>query len=374
MTPALNGEREGARPLRNLLAESSKLLDLAAGSLGLEVLELVGLLGEGVLDLTGSLDSLRDVSGNALKLLLTETTAGHGGGTNADTVRGQGTLVTRDGVLVAGNVDLLENGLDTGAVELVFAEVEEDHVGVGAVGNELVAEGLERFLELFGVGNNLLLVSLEVRSGSLLEGNGKSGDAVVVRTTLVTREDGEVDGTLEVVESLLALGIDGANTLAEEDHGTTGTTEGLVGSGGDDIGVLEGGGDDLSGNETRNVSHVDNKVGTNGVGNLAHALVIDETAVSRGSGNEDLGAEQLGVLLELVVVDDASLDVDTVGHGLEVGGDSRDPVHYLVRINRETKREEHLEEQHTCEQGSGNHGTSDHREGGQDPSDGRERA
>lgn len=326
VTPALNGEREGARPLRDLLAESSELLNLATGSLGLEVLELVGLLGKRVLNLTGSLDSLRDVSGNALELLLAETTAGHGGGTNTDTVRGQGALVTRDGVLVAGNVDLLENGLDTGTVELVFAEVEENHVGVGAVRNELVAEGLERILELLGVGNNLLLVSLEVRSGSLLEGNSKSGDAVVVRTTLVTREDGEVDGTLEVVESLLALGIDGANTLAEEDHGTTGTTEGLVGSGGDDIGVLEGGGDDLSGNETRNVSHVDNKVGTNRVGNLAHALVVDETAVSRSSGNEDLGAEELGVLLELVVVDDASLDVDTVGHGLEVGGDSRDPV------------------------------------------------
>lgn len=325
-TPALNGEREGRGPVGNLLAELVDAGHLARGNLGLEVLELVGLLGESSLDLLAQLDGLVNVLGDALKLLSAETTAGHGRGTDADTVGGQGALVAGDGVLVAGNVDLLKDGLDTGAVEAVLAEVEEDHVAVRAVGDEGVVESLEGVLESLGVGDDLLLVGLELGGLGLLEGNGESSDGVVVGATLMAGEDGEVDLVLEVVEGLLAgLGVDGADALAEEDHGTTGATERLVGGGGDNVGVLEGGGDDLGGDETRDVGHVDDEVGTDEVGNLAHALVVNETAVGRGTGDEDLGAVEDGVLLEHVIVNDAGLEVDAVGEGLEVGRDGRDP-------------------------------------------------
>src|SRR6185369_6869610 len=138
-----------------------------------------------------------------------------------------------------------------------------------------------------------------------LEGNSQSSDGVVVGATLVAREDGEVDGALKVVESLsTSLGVDGADTLAEEDHGTTGATERLVSSGGDNVGVLEGSGDDLSGNETRDVSHINNEVSTDRVSDLAHALVVNETAVGRGTSNKDLRAVKLSVLLEGVIVND----------------------------------------------------------------------
>lgn len=324
--PALNGEREARAPSGDLLLECVDLLNLAAGNSGLEVLELVGLLGKAGLDLLADLDGLINVLANTLEVLLAETTAGHGRGTNADTARSKGALVAGDGVLVASNVDLLKNGLNTGTVEAVLAEVEEDHVAVSAVGDELVAEGLEGVLNSLSVGDNLLLVSLEFGGGSLLQGDSQSSDGVVVGTTLVTREDGEVDRALKVVEGLLAsLSIDGTNTLAEEDHGTTRTTERLVGSGGNNVGILEGSRDDLGGNETGDVGHVDNKVSTNGVGDLTHAGVVDQTAVGRGTGNEDLGAVENGVLLEGIIVNDASLEVDAVGHGLEVGRDSRDP-------------------------------------------------
>lgn len=208
-TPALNGEGEAAGPGGDLLAELVDLLDLTTRNLGLEVLKLVVRLGQAALDLLADLDSLVDVDSDALEVGIAEATAGHGGSTNADTAGGEGTLVAGDGVLVAGNVDLLKDSLNTGAVEAVLAEVEEDHVAVGAVGDELVAELLELVLKGLGVGDNLLLVGLEVRGLSLLQGDGQSSDGVVVRTTLVTREDGEVDGALKVVEGLLAgLGVD----------------------------------------------------------------------------------------------------------------------------------------------------------------------
>ena len=51
---------------------------------------------------------------------------------------------------------------------------------------------------------------------------------MLVGSTLQSREDGLIDTMLEV-----------AVVFAEEDKTSTGTTEGLVGSGGDDIGILE---------------------------------------------------------------------------------------------------------------------------------------
>lgn len=326
ISPALNGEGEGVAPGSNLLLELVDTGNIAGGDLGLEVLLLVSLLGKGSLDLLAELDSLIDEDGDLLEVGLAKATGGHSGGTNTETAGGEGALVAGNGVLVAGNVDLLKEELNTGTINADGAKVDKNHVRVSAVRDELVAELLELLLESLGVGNDLLLVLLELGRGSLLEGNGKGGDGVVVGATLVTREDGEVDLVLKIVEGLLAgLGVNGANTAAEEDHGATGATERLVSGGGDDIGVEEGRGDNLGGNEAGNVSHIDDKVSANGVGNLAHALVVNQTAVGRGTGDEDLGTEELGVLLEGIVVNEASVNVDAVGHGLEVGGDSRDP-------------------------------------------------
>lgn len=326
-TPALNGKGEGAGPGSDLLAELVDAGNLAAGDPGLEILEPVGLLGKRSLDVLADLDALINVLGNTLKVLLAEATAAHGRGTNTDTARGKSALVSRNGVLVASNVDLLKDSLNTSTIQAVLAEIDKNHVAVSAVRNHLVTKSLEGVLKSLGVGNDLLLVSLELGSGGLLEGNSQGSDGVVVRSTLVAREDGEVDGVLKVIEGLLAsLGINRADTLAEEDHGTSGATERLVGGGCDDISVLERSRDDLSSDETRDVSHVNNKVGANRVSNLAHALVVNQTAVGRGTGDEDLGAVENGVLGEHVVIDDASLKVNSVRHGLKVGRDSGDPV------------------------------------------------
>lgn len=292
----LNWKRESAGPSSNLLTQAQNLRNRLAGSLGLEILELVSLLGQTSLDALADLDGLVNVSDNTLEVLLSETAGGHGGRTNTDTTGAESRFVTRHGVLVARNVDLFQDGFDAGTVNAVGAQVDEDHVAVGAVGDELVSVFLEGDLESLCVLDGLFLVLTEFGRGGLLERNGQSGDGVVVRTTLVTREDGEVDGTFEIVEDLLAgLGVGAAHTLAEEDHGTTGSAEGFVGGGGDDVGVLKGRRNDAGSNQTRNVSHVDNQVSANGVGNLAHASIVDQAAVGGGTSNEDLGAVQLGV-------------------------------------------------------------------------------
>jgi len=94
----------------------------------------------------------------------------------------------------------------------------------------------------------------------------------------------EVDWPLKIVHDLLAL-LDLSNTLAEKDHGTSGPTEGLVGSGGNDIGMLEWTRNDLGGDQSGDMSHINNQVGTNRVSDLPHAAVVNVTAVSRCTGD-----------------------------------------------------------------------------------------
>ena len=301
--------------------------------------------------------------GDLLEILLAQTTAGHGRGTDTDTARGKRGLVTGDRVLVAGDVDLLEDGLDASTIQALGSEVQQDHVAVSAVGNELVADGLEFGLESLCVFDDLLLVLPELGAVGLFEGDRKSGDGVVVRATLVTGEDGEVDGAFKVIHDVLAgLGVGVADTLAEEDHGTTGATERLVGGGGHDIGVLERRRDHTGSNQSGDVSHIDDKVSTDLVGDLAHTRIVNQTAVCRGTSNQALGTVKLGIGLEGIVVNDTGLQVDTVGEGLEVGGNSGDP-----KPVNEMNRAEPLTSKLTSWRRSGIRDSDGHHGEGQDP-------
>lgn len=72
------------------------------------------------------------------------------------------------------------------------------------------------------------------------------------------------------------------------------------------------------------MGHVGHEVGTVLVGNLAEAGIVPLTRVGRGTTDEDLGAEELSVLLEAVEINETGGGIDLVGHGLEVdrgGGD-----------------------------------------------------
>ena len=148
------------------------------------------------MDVLADPDRLINVLGDTLKVLPAEAAGRHSGRPDADAARGQGRLIARDGVLVAGDVDLFEDSFNTGAIERMLTEVDEDHMRVGAVGDELMAKGLELILEGLGVRDDIVLTSLELGGLRLLERDGEGGDSVVVRTTLMTGEDGEVDGVL----------------------------------------------------------------------------------------------------------------------------------------------------------------------------------
>lgn len=93
-----------------------------------------------------------------------------------------------------------------------------------------------------------------------------------------------------------------------------------MGGGGDDVGVGKGAGEDLGSDEAGDVSHVGQQVGVGLVADLAHALIVDKTAVGTGAGNNDLGAVDERKLLELVVVDQTGRLIQSVWERLEVLG------------------------------------------------------
>lgn len=141
------------------------------------------------MDLLCQLNQGIEVLRNTLEFLFSEASSGHCGGTDTDAGWGQRRDVTRSGVLVAGDVDGLENGLETCSVELDGLEVEQNHVTVGTARDEVVTHACEFLLEGLSVGDDLLLVEFVFGGESLLESDSEGSNGVVVGSTLMAGED-----------------------------------------------------------------------------------------------------------------------------------------------------------------------------------------
>jgi len=253
--------------------------------------ELAGLL----LDLEGNLDGAVDVLSHLLKVLLLEVPGSQGGGANPDATRGERAGISVHGVLVDADAGNLGGLLNLAAGQAEWAQVHHQEVVVSAVRHQLVALLYQSLGQGAAVLLDLNAVLLELWGGGLPQGGGHGGDSVVVGSALVGREDGKVHALLQV--GLLTI-----LQLAEEDKAGTRTTEGLVGGGGDYIGELERVGGLLGGDEPGDVGNVGHKVRAVDVGDLPEAGVIPLARVGAGTANDQLRAEELGVLLQGVIV------------------------------------------------------------------------
>ena len=111
-----------------------------------------------------------------------------------------------------------------------------------------------------------------------------------------------------------------------------------MGSGSDNVTVFKGGIELLGGNQTRNVGHVHHQQGTIGIGNFTVTLVIEITRVSGSTSNDHGRLEKTGIALELVVVDQTSLGVDTVRETFKVNRSGRNSLanSFLLGVGVET--------------------------------------
>ena len=70
----------------------------------------------------------------------------------------------------------------------------------GSTGGQVISTLLELFLQYFGILDDLVSILFELWFQSLSQRHGQSSDRMVVWTTLMTRENTEIDLFLEIVQ------------------------------------------------------------------------------------------------------------------------------------------------------------------------------
>ncbi len=250
----------------------------------------------------GGCDELAD----ALELVCIEAAGGAGGGAHADAAGHEGRAgLVGDGVLVHGKAHALEQLLCFLAGDVGGGEVDEHQMVVGAAGNQAKAALNHALAHCGAVGDDVLDVGLELGLQRLAEGNGLGGDDVHERAALGAREHRAVD--------LLGKGL-----VVGEDEAAARAAKGLVAGGGYHVGIGHRAGVQAHGNQAGDVRHVDHQVGAHLVGDLAHALEVDDAGVCGSAAHDELRLHLEGNALHLVVVDKLGFGVYAVGHDVVV--------------------------------------------------------
>jgi len=115
------------------------------------------------------------------------------------------------------------------------------------------------------------------------------------------REDGLVNG--------------GGEVLPTEDESRAGTTESFVGGGGGDVRMGHGRRMHSTGDETCDVSHVEDVDSSHLVGDLAHADEVPQAGIGAAATDDGLWLFAQGNGFELVVVDEFGVFADLVEGG-----------------------------------------------------------
>ena len=161
-----------------------------------------------------------------------------------------------------------------------------------------VTENREPGGECLGVEDDLFGVLLEGGLQGFVEADGLCRDHLHERAALNTREDLRID-FLRIL------------FLAENQTGA-GAAEALVGGGGDEVREGDRIGMDPAGYEPRDVGHVDEEKGPDGIGDCAEALEIDAARVGGGPGRDHFRHDFARLPGEGVIVDPAIVRGDAV--------------------------------------------------------------
>lgn len=166
---------------------------------------------------------LPDELGNAEHLRRTEAAGGDSGRADAHARGDERTFrVVRDGILVGGDVHLVQTALQLLAGHAGLSQVDEHQVVVRAARHKVEALLPECVREHAGIGDNILLICLELRPECLTEADRLCGDDMLERAALCAGEDGLV----KFLRQLL---------IVRQDNAAARTAQRLVRRGGDDI-------------------------------------------------------------------------------------------------------------------------------------------
>ena len=167
-------------------------------------------------------------------------------------------------------------------------QVNQEHVAVGAAGNDAHAARLQSSGHPARVRQNLLLVIAELGRHRLLQRNGLGGDHVHQRPALDAGENRRVD-------DFLVFGL-------RENDAAARSAQRLVRGGRHEIGDAHRAGIDARGDQSGVVGHVHEQVGADRVGDFAQALPVEGQRISRCAGDDHLRLVVLCEFRRLVVI------------------------------------------------------------------------
>ncbi len=150
-----------------------------------------------------------------------------------------------------------------------------------------------------GVGHDLVGVDGELGGGGLDEAHRLGGDLAFDGTALAAGEDRLVHG----------LGI----FLGGEDQPASGSAQGLVGGGGDDVGILHRIGHGLARHQPDEVGGIHHQHRPHLVGDGPEGGVVEVAGVGGVAGEDDLGAMLEGQAPHLVHVDELAIRIHPIG-------------------------------------------------------------
>ena len=201
-------------------------------------------------------------------------------------------------------------------------QIQQHHVVVGAVADDIDAAGDQLFSEGCRIGNHLLAIGLKRRLQCFPEGHSLGSDHVLQRAALAAREHG-------LIELFGELGI------AAEDQAAAGAAQGLVGGGGHHIAMGDRAGMHSSGHEAGDVGHIGQQIGTHFISDGAEGGEVDGAWICGVATNNQLRLvlqsqladrlhiEALGLLVDAVLddVEPLAADVDrgTMGQVTAMG-------------------------------------------------------
>ena len=229
--------------------------------------------------------------------------SGRGAQTNAGGDE-RAALLTRNGVLVGGDVNRIQTRLQILAGALLVGQINEQQVIVGTAGNQLDTARLQLCSHSLGILDDLACVLLELRLQCLAEANRLGRDNMLERTALGAREYSGVNALCQ-------------NCVVGQDQAAARTTKRLVGGGGNNVSIRHRVLVLTAGNQTGNVRHIDHQVSAVAMCDLGHFLEVDGTRIRGCTCNDQLRAMLLDSLLKLSVVDEAIL-VYAVGNKVVV--------------------------------------------------------
>ena len=174
---------------------------------------------------------------------------------------------------------------------------------VRAAGNDPEAFVFQRLSENGSVFHQLLLICLELIAHGFLEADRLGSDHVHQRAALQTGE---------------YFGVDRFDIFFfAEDQTGTGTAQGFVRGGRDNIAVRDRGGMHTGSHETGNVSHVNKEISVRFVCDLTQAGEVDDPRIGRCTGEDHAGLTFHGEPFDFIVVDCFRFCRDAVGNNVE---------------------------------------------------------